>query len=368
MNNARTISMLALAIAIATLGCAYAERAATNNGETTKPILGVKDVCAWPNFVLMPDGSILATIFNNPSHATSPGDIETHISRDGGKTWEYLSTPGPREPDTLRNHQAAGLANNGDLVTLTTGWSNVYPEGESGNNYRAGLVHPWVSRSTDGGKTWEINRSEGAVAPAPNGDNRIVFGNIMPGADGDLRVAVYTTIWPGGTGQDRSWVYRSTDDGKTWGDPVLIDDEIALNETAILHLGDGQWLSAARHGARGGGLQLHRSTDDAKTWTDEGRVSGPNAHPGHLLLLKDGGIVLTYGNRNVNPRRVEARISDDDGKTWSQPIHVVEWTGDGGYPTTVEREDGKLVTAFYASSTEAYNGYQMSTVIWELED
>jgi hypothetical protein len=70
--------------------------------------------------------------------------------------------------------------------------------------------------------------------------------------------------------------------------------------------------------------------------------------PSHLLRLRDDRLLMTYGYRR-KPFGNQARISTDHGKTWSEPITV---SGDGangdlGYPSTVELQDGTLLTAWY---------------------
>lgn len=135
----------------------------------------------------------------------------------------------------------------------------------------------------------------------------------------------------------------------------------------MVHLGEGVWLAAARRGSGGGGLRLYRSTDDAATWTDLGAVTTGTRHPGDLLQLRDGRIVLAYGNRAVSPRFVEAMISNDQGTTWSAPVTLASWSGDGGYPASVERADGKIVTAFYGAATPYHSGYHVGAVIWEVD-
>ena len=57
---------------------------------------------------------------------------------------------------------------------------------------------------------------------------------------------------------------------------------------------------------------------------------------------------MTYGHRR-KPFGNQALISIDHGKTWSEPLII---SGDGtngdlGYPSTVELEDGNLLTAWY---------------------
>lgn len=62
----------------------------------------IDNVCAWPNLKLLPDGNLLAIIFNEPSHGWREGDVEAWISRDGGRLWEHAGTPAPHEPGASR--------------------------------------------------------------------------------------------------------------------------------------------------------------------------------------------------------------------------------------------------------------------------
>jgi len=332
----------------------------TGNCEKAKPIVAVDNVCAWPNLTLLPDGTIVATIFNKPSHGQMAGDVDCWASEDGGRTWRLRGAATPHEPDGTRMNEATGLARNGDLVVLCSGWSDKILEGQERWNdgpFRAGILSAWVCRSSDGGRTWRVGK-DAFPKRGPDGGSCIPFGDILPGKDGDLRAAIYTVI----KGRpDRVYIYRSRDDGKTWGDPVPMEEKVLRNETALLHLGDGKWLAAAR----GNGLALYASEDDGKTWTCRGDVTGLAQHPGHLLRLKDGRLLLTYGNRTEGDKCVEVRVSGDEGKTWSGPMRVVDFEGDGGYPASVQRADGQVVTAYYASQTEGHSRYHMGVVIWD---
>lgn len=58
--------------------------------------------------------------------------------------------------------------------------------------------------------------------------------------------------------------------------------------------------------------------------------------------------MMTYGHRR--PRYgCQARVSDDHGRTWSEAIVVSGdgVTGDLGYPSTVQLDDGTLLTVWY---------------------
>ena len=89
------------------------------------------------------------------------------------------------------------------------------------------------------------------------------------------------------------------------------------------------------------------STDGGKTWSEPHAI-GVWGLPSHLLRLKDGRLLMSYGHRR-KPFGNQARVSADHGKTWSDPITI---SGDGaggglGYPTTVQLDDGSLVTVWY---------------------
>lgn len=57
---------------------------------------------------------------------------------------------------------------------------------------------------------------------------------------------------------------------------------------------------------------------------------------------------MSYGHRR-QPFGNQARYSDDEGVTWSDPV-VISGDGSGGdlgYPSTVELDDGSLITVWY---------------------
>ena len=78
--------------------------------------IAIDNVCAWPNLTRMPDGAIIATIFNQPTHGGWEGDVECWASEDEGRMWQLRGTPAPHQPGTNRMNVAAGLANDDSLV------------------------------------------------------------------------------------------------------------------------------------------------------------------------------------------------------------------------------------------------------------
>jgi len=67
-----------------------------------------------------------------------------------------------------------------------------------------------------------------------------------------------------------------------------------------------------------------------------------------MIRLRDGRLCLTYGYRDA-PYGMRARLSSDEGATWGEEIILRDGGGnhDLGYPRTVQRADGQVVTVYY---------------------
>jgi hypothetical protein len=57
---------------------------------------------------------------------------------------------------------------------------------------------------------------------------------------------------------------------------------------------------------------------------------------------------MSYGYRR-SPFGNQVRVSSDHGRTWSEPLTISDdgAGGDLGYPSTVQLDDGSLVTVWY---------------------
>lgn len=99
-----------------------------------------------------------------------------------------------RTPHTARMNVAAGLAQNGDLLVLCSGWTEVrQPPRPKQETLRDDILQTWVCRSADGGRTWTQEKK--FPAPDAGWTEFIPFGDIKPGADGALHVACYGSPW-----------------------------------------------------------------------------------------------------------------------------------------------------------------------------
>ncbi len=319
-------------------------------------IIAIENVCAWPNLVALPGGELLAIIFNQPIHGLDEGSLECWSSLDGGKTWARKGVPAPHEPGKNRMHFAVGLDRSEKLFVLSSGF-------ELNNGKLGPLEGIWISCSTDGGRTWQVNKTPGLPETHPL---MIPYGKIVCHEDGKLSAAAYLSEGRGRP--SRTWFLRSDDSGESWNSHSQIG-EGDTNETAILRLLDGQWLAAARTHVDHH-VELYRRVDGEKSWRQSGPLTLPMQHPADLLLLKDGGILLTYGLRNRGLFGIGGRISQDQGGTWGAPFVLTQFgeATDCGYPSSAQMENGAMVTGYYSDLVERYSEYHMGVLQWHLEE
>jgi hypothetical protein len=121
-----------------------------------------------------------------------------------------------------------------------------------------------------------------------------------------------------------------------------------------LILSDGVILIAVRRQYDGGNAytQVYASSDGGRTWAFRSRVNDWGA-PANLTEMPDGRIVCTYGYRQ-KPWGIRARVSEDRGHHWGEEIVLRDdgGSGDLGYPRTLLRPDGKLITVYYFNSKD----------------
>ena len=175
------------------------------------------------------------------------------------------------------------------------------------------------------------------------------------------------------TGEDRAFCARTTDGGKTirfvsWMTPPKKGERSVMPST--VRLSKSHFISAMRrkHGSRRNWIDVYRSEDTGKTWKFLSKVAdtdrgGRNGNPPSMGRLKDGRLVVTYGYR-APPYGIRAKVSKDNGKTWGKEI-ILRKDGrswDLGYPQTVMRPDGKVVTMYYYTTDERKEQHIAATI------
>jgi len=314
----------------------------------------------WPTLARRRNGQLLLVCSGGrESHVCPFGQVELMRSDDDGKTWTF-----PRVLlDLAIDDRDVGILETAKDTLLATTFSSLAYEYQFNNGNinkwdgarqarwrgahnristaeRKAQLGTWMLRSTDGGVTWSTPYD--SIVNSPHGPIQLADGRqLYAGKD----------LWKSG-----QWigVCESTDDGRSWKKLAMIptragDDPSEYHELHAVEATNGTIVVQIRNNNpanRSETLQTE-SPDGGKTWSVPHSI-GVWGLPSHLLRLRDGRLLMSYGYRR-KPFGNQARISTDHGKTWSEPITV---SGDGdlgdlGYPSTVELQDGTLLTAWY---------------------
>lgn len=173
--------------------------------------------------------------------------------------------------------------------------------------------------------------------------------------------------------EGRPFCAGTRDGGRTWQFRSWIGEEpdgYAIMPSTV-RLGPWELLTAVRcrNEARAW-IETHRSLDDGRHWRKD-TVPAPDlgeGNPPSLLRLRDGSVCLTYGHRAA-PYEIRARLSRDAGKSWSNEF-VLRANGGGrdlGYPRSIQRPDGVIVTVYYFHDTPRSERYIAAT-LWTADD
>lgn len=188
--------------------------------------------------------------------------------------------------------------------------------------------------------------------------------------DGPGQCTLFLTGTKPGGAEGRTFCARTEDGGKTFSFLSFVGPEEPEGSTLMpssLRLPDGRVLSALRrHGDGRFWIDLFVSEDDCRSWrllSTPVPSTGQNGNPPALIRLTDGRLCLTFGYRD-SPQGIRARLSGDDGATWSDEIVLRDDGGnpDLGYTRTVQRADGRIVTAYYFNERPEGDRYIAATI------
>ena len=187
--------------------------------------------------------------------------------------------------------------------------------------------------------------------------------------NGKHDLTAFITVAKSNGREGRVMAVRTRDGAKTWTMEGWVTPEPEGNDYAIMpssvRLKNGSIVTAVRYRKY---IEIYRSDDDARTWRSLGQAVNTLAgNPPSMIQLRDGRLVLTYGHR-AEPYGIRAKVSADEGRTWGEEIILRQdgGTWDLGYPRTVQRPDGRLVTVYYyntAAQSERFIGY----TIWDVK-
>jgi Neuraminidase (sialidase) len=299
----------------------------------------------FPVAIRLKNGDVLAVLRGGAAHIGVKGRLDLVRSTDGAKTW---SAPWTAIDEGLDDRNPAmGQLKDGTIVLAYAIAGNYDESGlrfKGGRNDRV-FDGVYLIFSKDNGRTWSKPVRDPATYNFYSGKGQVSpYGKIVQLSDGTVLMAVYFEFFE--PFRNESYVFRSKDGGKTWGDPVLLGKH--FNETGIVALRDGRVLAAMRS-EKGASLSIIESKDKGRTWTAPQQITKDSEHPADLIQLSDGRVLMVFGERNA-PRGVHAMISAD-GRTWdnSNPIVLADDApnGDCGYPSSVEVSKGRVATLYY---------------------
>lgn len=293
-----------------------------------------------------------AGYFNEPALAVNPKNPQQAVvawqvnasaaySTDGGQTWKVAEGTAPKDyrvsGDVSLAYDASGHAILCYIAFDKLGSTNYWAQGATRNGI-------FIRRSLDGGQTWEPDAvtviSHESTPGIPFEDKPWVVADTSGTHAGNLYIG-----WTQFTLAASDLMFsRSTDDGKTWSQPIK------LNSVSGLPRDDNGALEGF-HGVVGpdgalytiwddrDGIMMAVSRDGGRTFSKDRRIIP--AGPGYFGITgvsrsngfpqigldprggKHGGNLYVawsdYTNGDVD---VFVSSSSDSGKTWSAPVRV----------------------------------------------
>ncbi|MSU48299.1 MAG: exo-alpha-sialidase [Opitutus sp.] len=205
--------------------------------------------------------------------------------------------------------------------TLLAAWADFY--GGSRDDAPARIS---AAKSTDGGRTW----SERFTLQENTGKANVMSVSLLRSRTGDV---LFFFLQKNSLTDLKAYVRRSTDDAKTWGEPVLVTPEDGyhvMNNARVVQLKSGRLLAPVATSAQvwtkneNFRTVVYLSDDDGRTWR-RGRtlLTAPKRgamEPG-LIELRDGRVMQIIRTQTGYIWRA---FSSDDGGTWTEavPWHI----------------------------------------------
>ncbi len=199
-----------------------------------------------------------------------------------------------------------------------------------------------LSRSTDKGQTWEKMRipvAFGEYGGLPKAQNGVGDPSIL--VDKKTGTIWIAALWTHGMGNHRAWhnsqagmdekrtgqliLTKSTDDGKTWSEPINITSQVKDPSWHLLLQGPGRGISM-RDGTLVFPIQFIDSTripnagimyskDGGETWAIH-RHARTNTTEAQVAEVEPGVLMLNMRDNRGGSRAVS--ITRDLGKTWEE--------------------------------------------------
>ena len=320
---------------------------------------------AWPTVTRLRDGRIAAAASGyRLAHICPFGKAVMAVSTNEGETY---TLPAPII-DTVLDDRDAGLCPFGVSGLILTSFNNTVEfqrRAGQGKEYRDAY----------------LDRVKPEAEAAAIGANfRVSFDNVttwgplyhspITSPHGPTVLHDGTILWLGRTFSESNTFRPGYDCVKAYAiDPAtgemtyrgeiehICDGEIALLscEPHAMQMPDGRIVCHIR--VQGGDperkfftIYQSESTDGGYTWTTPVMLlDREGGSPPHLLRHSSGVTLSTYARRK-DDYSIRVMLSPDDCRSWETEFVLAchDVTPDLGYPSTVELNDGSLLTVYYA--------------------
>ena len=299
---------------------------------------------AYPSACRTLDGVTLVAWWHAP--LTDEGHANTFPvltrSEDEGKTWSPLRPLFDREGyncscDSLFAHADATVSAVVSMRLAADGWEKALPQS-------------FVIRSSDRGESW--SEPEGfTIAGRPMTDywdrhpRMGMYSPMTRLSDGTVIMCGYEagTVPGGSEGTnaerlDRSLLFRSMDDGRTWEEPTFFDESnFDHNECMAVEVEPGRLVAFMRT-LRAPRMWTSTSDDGGKSWTP---LVQSNVNATCPILIRHSSGALILGSRGMG---TFLRLSYDQGHTWSESFRM---SPAGAMMAMVEMGDGRVLNIMH---------------------
>ena len=304
----------------------------------------------YPGLELLPDGTFIATTYCHLEEGEPPLVASARFKLE---EIDAKAAEMPTEIDVfVSGKDGYHTYRIPALIVTTEGSLLAFCEGRRNSRSDHGDIDMMLKRSTDNGETW----SDQMVVHSEGGRAEITIGNPCPVVDQDTG-----TIWMTLCRDNRDvLVTKSTDDGVTWSEPVDITADVKESDWGWYATGPGVGIQL-RHGQYKGRMVIpcdHRA-----------EVNGEPATHSHAFYSDDhgetwklGGTVLHHCNEcqvaELADGTLLMNMRNNWGRNGGKPekgnMRAIAWSKDGGETWSDIQFDEKLIEPICQASLISY--------------